>query len=93
MKSSADVIGAMTKAISGLRRNHPAVFRHSQFIAYFNYSDLPTLMAITMADALKAAIRFDLDAFGFRIVVTLLNIVSLPDRQSAISRQSSCRCS
>ena len=63
MNSSADVIGAMTKAISGLGGTILLFLVISQFIAYFNYSNLPTLMAVTMADMLKSReYRFDLDA-------------------------------
>jgi aminobenzoyl-glutamate transport protein len=79
MKSSADVIGAMTKAISGLGGTLLLFLVISQFIAYFNYSNLPTLMAVTMADALKAAnIGSIWMLLGFIVVVTALNIVFTP---------------
>lgn len=79
MKSSADVIGAMTKAISGLGGTILLFLVISQFIAYFNYSNLPTLMAVTMADALKAAnIGSIWMLLGFIVVVTALNIVFTP---------------
>jgi aminobenzoyl-glutamate transport protein len=79
MKSSAEVLGAMTKAISGLGGTILLFLVISQFIAYFNYSNLPTLMAVTMADALKAANIGSLWMFlGFIFVVTLLNIVFTP---------------
>jgi len=79
MKGNAEVIGAMTKAISGLGGTILLFLVISQFIAYFNYSNMPTLMAVTMADTLKAA---DIGSIwmllGFIVVVTLLNIVFTP---------------
>jgi aminobenzoyl-glutamate transport protein len=79
MRSSAEVIGAMTKAISGLGGTLLLFLVISQFIAYFNYSNMPTLMAVKMADALKAA---DIGSIwmllGFIVVVTALNIVFTP---------------
>jgi aminobenzoyl-glutamate transport protein len=79
MKSNADVIGAMTKAISGLGGTILLFLVISQFIAYFNYSNLPTLMAVTMANALQA---LDIGSLwmllGFIVVVTALNIVFTP---------------
>ena len=53
MKSSAEVLGAMTKAISGLGGTILLFLVISQFIAYFNYSNLPTLMAVTMGEAMR----------------------------------------
>jgi aminobenzoyl-glutamate transport protein len=51
----------------------------SQFIAYFNYSNIPTLLAVTMADALKSANIGPLWLLlGFILVVTVLNIVFTP---------------
>ncbi len=79
LKSNAEVIGAMTKAISGLGGTILLFLVISQVIAYFNYSNLPTLMAVTMADALKAAnIGSIWMLLGFIVVVTLLNIVFTP---------------
>ncbi len=79
MRSSAEVIGAMTKAISGLGGTILLFLVISQFIAYFNYSNLPTLMAVTMADALKAVdIGSVWKLLGFILVVTALNIIFTP---------------
>ena len=53
IKSSTDVIKAMTKAVAGLGGTILLFLVISQFVAYFNYSNMPTLMAVKMADALK----------------------------------------
>ncbi|MEZ6070831.1 MAG: AbgT family transporter [Pirellulales bacterium] len=79
VKTSGDVIAAMTKAVSGLGGTILLFLVISQFIAYFNYSNIPTLMAVKMADALKAANIGPLWLLlGFIFVVTLLNFVFTP---------------
>ncbi|WP_045221653.1 AbgT family transporter [Desulfonatronum thioautotrophicum] len=79
IKSSCDVIAAMTKAVSGLGGTILLFLVISQFIAYFNYSNMPTLMAVTMADTLKAAnIGSVWMLLGFIFVVILLNFVFTP---------------
>lgn len=79
IKSSNDVMNAMTKAVSSLGGTILLFLVISQFIAYFNYSNMPTLMAVKMADVLKAA---DIGAIwlllGFILVVTALNFVFTP---------------
>ena len=51
----------------------------SQFVDYFNYSNIPTLMALTMADALKSAHIGPLWLLlGFIVVVTILNFIFTP---------------
>ena len=79
IKSSNDVMGAMTKAVSSLGGTILLFLVISQFIAYFNYSNIPTLMAVKMADALKTA---NIEAIwlllGFILVVTVLNLVFTP---------------
>jgi len=79
IKNATDVINAMTKAVSGLGGTILLFLVISQFIAYFNYSNMPTLLAVTMADALKAA---NIGTFwlllGFILVVTILNFVFTP---------------
>ena len=79
IKNTNDVINAMTKAVSGLGGTILLFLVISQFIAYFNYSNMPTLMAVTMADALKAANIGSLWLLlGFILVVTILNFVFTP---------------
>jgi aminobenzoyl-glutamate transport protein len=48
----------------------------SQFIAYFNYSNIATVTAVSMADWLKGA-NFPALAFlvGFVVVILLLDVI------------------
>lgn len=79
IKSSNDVMNAMTKAVSSLGGTILLFLVISQFIAYFNYSNIPTLMAVKMADVLKAAnIGAIWLLLGFILVVTVLNLVFTP---------------
>jgi aminobenzoyl-glutamate transport protein len=79
MKNTADVIGAMTKAVASLAGTILLFLIISQFIAYFNYSNMPTLMAGKMATGLKAANIGPLWLLlGFILVVTVLNFVFTP---------------
>jgi aminobenzoyl-glutamate transport protein len=76
IKSVGDVIAAMTKAISALSGTILLFLVISQFIAYFNYSNIPTLMAVTMANGLKSANIGPLWLLlGFILVVLILDIV------------------
>ena len=50
-----DVINPMTKTIAGLSGLIFLLLVISQFIAYFNYSNLGTIAAVNMADTLEAA--------------------------------------
>ncbi|KQY46514.1 AbgT family transporter [Cellulomonas sp. Root137] len=52
---SMDVINPMTKTIAGLSGLIFLLLVISQFIAYFNYSNLGTIAAVNMADTLEAA--------------------------------------
>ena len=56
VNSSTAVIAAMTKAVASLSGTILLFVVISQFVGYFNYSNIPTLMALTMADVLKSAI-------------------------------------
>ncbi len=79
MRSANEVLAAMTKAVASLGGTILLFLVISQFIAYFNYSNMPTLMAVKMADALKAANIGPLWLLlGFILVVTLLNFVFTP---------------
>ncbi|GAA3793429.1 AbgT family transporter [Cellulomonas soli] len=55
VKGSMDVIDPMTKTIAGLAGLIFLLLVISQFIAYFNYSNLGTIAAVNMADVLEAA--------------------------------------
>lgn len=76
LKRSTDVIKAIEKATSGLGSLIFLLFILSQFIAYFNYSNIGTILAISMADALKSAsIHPLLLLLAFIVVVALIDIL------------------
>ena len=75
IKSPADVIAAMTKAVSGLGGTILLFVVISQFVDYFNYSNIPTLMAVKMSDILKSANIGPLWLLlGFIVVVAILDL-------------------
>lgn len=79
IKNSNDVINAMTKAVGGLAGTILLFLIISQFIAYFNYSNMPTLLAGSMAGWLKSANIGSLWLLlGFIFIVILLNFVFTP---------------
>jgi aminobenzoyl-glutamate transport protein len=79
IKSSTDVISAMTKAISGLGGTILLFVVISQFVDYFNYSNIPTLMAVSMADTLKSANIGSLWLLlGFIAIVWILDLFFTP---------------
>jgi aminobenzoyl-glutamate transport protein len=79
VNSSAAVIAAMTKAVASLGGTILLFVVISQFVDYFNYSNIPTLMALTMADALKSANIGTLWLLvGFIVVVMILDFVFTP---------------
>ncbi len=80
--SSVDVINGITKTFAGLAGLVFLLLLISQFIAYFNFSEMPTVAAVKMADALESA---DIGALwlliGFIIVILILDLIipgSLP---------------
>jgi aminobenzoyl-glutamate transport protein len=79
IKKTADVINAMTKAVSGLGGTILLFLVISQFIAYFNYSNMPTLLAGVMAAPLQGG---NIDPIwlllAFILVVTALNFIFTP---------------
>jgi aminobenzoyl-glutamate transport protein len=74
--SSTDVINAITKTWASLAGLLFMLFLISQFIAYFNYSEMPTVASVAMADLLE---RADVGAIwlliGFILVIALLDII------------------
>lgn len=73
------IIAAMTKAVSGLGGTILLFLVISQFIAYFNYSNIPTLLAVNMADFLTSAnIGTVWLLLGFIVVVLALDMVFTP---------------
>lgn len=80
--SSVDVVNAIVKTFSGLAGLVFLLLLISQFIAYFNFSNMPTVVAVKMADLLESA---DIGALwlliGFVIVILILDLIipgSLP---------------
>lgn len=76
MKSSTDIIKAMERALAGLGSLILLLFILSQFIAYFNYSNIGTILAVSMADMLKSAsVPPLLLLLGFIVVVSLIDLL------------------
>src|SRR5262249_24452556 len=76
MNGMGDVIKAIEKAMSGLGSLIFLLFILSQFVAYFNYSNLGTIMDMKMADLLKSAnIGPGLLLFGFIVVVLIIDFI------------------
>ena len=76
LRSTADVIGAMEKAIAGLAGLIFLLFVISQFTALFTYSNMATLAAVKLGDALETAGLGALPLLiGFVGVVTLLDLI------------------
>jgi aminobenzoyl-glutamate transport protein len=76
MKNSTEVIKAIEKAMRGLG---PLIFLFlilSLFVGYFNYTNLATIMAVSLADALKSANIGPLPLLiGFIVVVGIIDFV------------------
>ena len=76
--SSNDVIAAVVKTFSGLAGLVFMLLMISQFIAYFNYSNLPSVLAISLAEWLESAGIGALPLLIGMIVVILLLDVIMP---------------
>lgn len=76
MKGSADIIAAIQKAIGGLAGLILLLLVISQFIAFFNYTNMATLAAVSLAAVLQAlALPSIALLLGFVVVVFLLDLV------------------
>jgi aminobenzoyl-glutamate transport protein len=76
MKTANEVIAAITKTFSGLAGLVFMLLMISQFIAYFNYTNMPTVAAISMAELLERANIGALPLLiGFIVVIMLLDII------------------
>jgi aminobenzoyl-glutamate transport protein len=76
MKSLTDVIKAMEKAISGLGSLILLFLVLSQFVAYFNYTNMGTILALSMSDLLQAANFPPLALLvGFIVVVGVIDLL------------------
>ena len=75
-KSSNDVIAAVTKTFAGLAGLVFMLLMISQFIAYFNYSNLPSVLAIALAGFLESAGIPALPLLiGMIVIILLLDII------------------
>jgi aminobenzoyl-glutamate transport protein len=77
-KSANDVIAAVTKTFAGLAGLVFMLLMISQFIAYFNFSNLPSVLAIVLADWLESAGIGALPLLIAMIVVILLLDIIIP---------------
>ena len=77
-KSPNDVIAAVTKTFASLAGLVFMLLMISQFIAYFNFSNLPSVLAIVLAEALEAAGIGALPLLIGMIVVILFLDVIIP---------------
>lgn len=76
IQSSADVIKGVTKTYASLAGLVFMLLMISQFIAFFNYSNMPRVLAVVMADALEKANVGALPLLiGFILVIILLNFI------------------
>ncbi|EEF57307.1 AbgT family transporter, partial [Pedosphaera parvula] len=76
MKSATDVIKAMEKAVAGLAGLIFLLFVISQFNAFFTYTNMATVAAVKLGDALEHAGLGALPLLvGFVFVVGLLDII------------------
>jgi aminobenzoyl-glutamate transport protein len=75
-KASGDVIAAVTKTFAGLAGLVFMLLMISQFIAYFNYTNLPSVLAVTLAEWLQSAGIPALPLLlGMIVIIMLLDII------------------
>ena len=73
---SSDVISGITKTFAGLSGLILMLLMISQFIAYFNFSNMPSVVAVSMAEVLERAPVGPLALLvGMILVIFLLNII------------------
>lgn len=76
MKTANEVIAAITKTFASLGGLILMLLVISQFIAFFNYSNMPTVLAVAMAGALEQSNVGALPLLiGMIVVIMLLNIL------------------
>jgi aminobenzoyl-glutamate transport protein len=74
--SANDVIAAATKTFSSLGALVLMLLMVAQFIAYFNFSNMPQVAAVALADLLeRAAVPGALLMVGFILVVFLIDFI------------------
>ena len=76
LKTLSEVIKAMEKAVSGLGGTIFLFFVLSQFVAYFTYTNMGTILALKLADILQAAnVGPLLLLIGFIVVVAIIDLL------------------
>jgi aminobenzoyl-glutamate transport protein len=76
IKNTVDVVNAMEKAIRGLAGLLFLLFVISQFLAFFTYTNMATLAAVNLGDALENAGFGALTLLlGFVFVVVVLDLI------------------
>ena len=76
LTTSTEVINGITKTWASLAGLLFMLFLISQFIAYFNYSNMPTVVSVAMADLLEQAnVGPVWLLIGFILVIALLDII------------------
>jgi aminobenzoyl-glutamate transport protein len=76
IKSSNDVIAAISKTFSGLGGLILMFLMIAQFLAYFNYSNLPRVIAVALADLLeRAAVPALPLLLAFIVVIIVLDFI------------------
>jgi aminobenzoyl-glutamate transport protein len=76
LKNATEVIKAMEKALSGLGSLILLFLVLSQFVAYFNYTNMGTIMALKLSAVLQAANFPPLALLiGFIVVVAVLDLL------------------
>jgi aminobenzoyl-glutamate transport protein len=76
VKGTSDVVNAMIKAIQGLGGLIFLLLVISQFLAYFNYTNMTTIAALKLADLLQTMnLNALLLLIGFVIVVFVLDLI------------------
>ena len=76
LRSLSDVIKAMEKAVSGLGGTIFLFFVLSQFVAYFTYTNMGTILALKLAGVLQSAnVGSLLLLIGFIVVVAIIDLL------------------
>jgi aminobenzoyl-glutamate transport protein len=76
LKSLTEIIKAMEKAMGGLGSLILLFLVLSQFVAYFNYTNMGTILALKMSDTLQAANIGPLPLLvGFIVVVAIIDLL------------------
>jgi aminobenzoyl-glutamate transport protein len=76
LRTLSDVIKAMEKAVAGLGGTIFLFFVLSQFVAYFTYTNMGTILALKLADVLQSAnVGPLLLLIGFIVVVAIIDLL------------------